>query len=362
MKKTLALCILVAGCLTIIAAAPAANSSSAQPAPAAKTANNEIIAKGKGIEIRRAQLDEAMSNLRNSMRNQNVPPEQFDSIKPQLLERLIGMQLLAAKATDADKAAAKENSEKRIAEVIKAQGGQENLNNQLKTLGISMDEFRSKVNEETLAEVVAERELKIIATDADAKKFYEDNPSQFEQPEMVRASHVLIMTQDKDGKPLSDEQKKEKRKQIEDLLKRARAGEDFAKLAKDYSEDPGSKDKGGEYEFRRGQMVPEFEKAAFSLKTNEVSDVVTTQYGYHIIKLSENKPARKIPYTEVETRLKDGLKARSMQQQMPDLVNKLKKEADVQILDETLKLPPPELPKIASPSADTAGAGEKKKK
>ena len=81
---------------------------------------------------------------------------------------------------------------------------------------------------------------------------------------------------------------------MEGLLKRARAGEDFAKLAKEYSEDPGSKDKGGEYKFPRGQMVPEFEAAAFSLKTNQVSDIVTTSFGYHIIKLSEKIPAQKV--------------------------------------------------------------------
>ena len=83
------------------------------------------------------------------------------------------------------------------------------------------------------------------------------------------------------GAELPEDQKKAKRKLADDLLKRARAGEDFAKLAKEYSEDPGSKEKGGEYPpFPRGQMVPEFEAAAFSLNTNQVSDVVTTSYGY----------------------------------------------------------------------------------
>ena len=101
---------------------------------------------------------------------------------------------------------------------------------------------------------------------------------------------------------MTEEQKAAKRKEMEGLLKRARAGEDFAKLAKEYSEDPGSKDKGGEYTFPRGQMVPEFEAAAFSLNTNQVSDIVTTRFGYHIIKLSEKIPAQKVEFAKVAVR------------------------------------------------------------
>src|SRR5204862_2482637 len=131
-----------------------------------------------------------------------------------------------------------------------------------------------------------------------------------------------------------------KDKGAEALLKRARAGEDFAKLAKDNSEDRGSKDKGGEYQFPRGQMVPEFEAAAFSLKTNEVSDIVTSQFGYHIIKLSEKIPAKKVELAKVAPKVKDYLAQQQMQkrqQEIQDYMTKLKKDADVQILDEKLK-------------------------
>ena len=104
---------------------------------------------------------------------------------------------------------------------------------------------------------------------------------------------------------------------MEGLLKRARAGEDFAKLAKEYSEDPGSKDKGGEYKFPRGQMVPEFEAAAFSLGTNQVSDIVTTRFGYHIIKLSEKIPARKVEYRQGGQRHQGGPDATGVAEAIP---------------------------------------------
>jgi peptidyl-prolyl cis-trans isomerase C len=194
------------------------------------------------------------------------------------------------------------------------------------------------MTDEAIAEAVLERELKVNVTDADVKKFYDDNPSKFEQPEMVRASHILISTKDMStGVESTDDQKKAKRKQIEDLLKRARAGEDFAKLAKEFSDDPGSKEKGGEYTFPRGQMVPEFEAAAFSLKTNQVSDVVTTQFGYHIIKLNEKIPAKKVDYDKVSSDIKDYLKQQQTQKQLPDYISRLKKEAGTEILDEKLK-------------------------
>ena len=113
------------------------------------------------------------------------------------------------------------------------------MDQQLKSMGLTQEQFRAKMLEDAVAEAVLRRELKVNVSDADAKKFYDDNPAKFEQPEMVRASHILLMTIDPTTRAeLSEAQKAAKHKQIEDLLKRARDGEDFAKLAKENSEDP----------------------------------------------------------------------------------------------------------------------------
>jgi parvulin-like peptidyl-prolyl isomerase len=190
---------------------------------------------------------------------------------------------------------------------------------------------------------------------------------------MVRASHILLSTREQEGNPpkeLPEDKKAAKHKLAEELLKRARGGEDFAKLAKQYSEDPGSKDKGGEYIFGRNQMVHEFESAAFALKTNEVSDIVTTQFGYHIIKLSEKIPPRKAnlddevtftpagvliknglskaaidtagPFKKLSDILRENLRSQEIQKQLPAYVAQLKKEVGLEILDEQLK--PKEMP------------------
>jgi parvulin-like peptidyl-prolyl isomerase len=344
---------------------PATTNAAAAPKPAAKTANlfsDKLVAKGKGVEINRSQLDDEIIRFKAQVagRNQAVPPEQMALMERQLLDQLIQVQLLKAKATDADKAAGKALADKRFEEAKTKLGSEDALNRQLKLMGVTREEVQTKWTESATAEAVLKRELNVSVTDADTKKFYDENPARFEEPEKARASHILLTTTDpKTNTELTEDQKAAKRKEMEGLLKRARAGEDFAKLAKEYSEDPGSKDKGGEYEFPRGQMVPEFEAAAFSLGTNQVSDIITTRFGFHIIKLSEKIPARKVEYAKAAADIKEGLTQQALQKQFPDYIAKLKKEAGVEILDEKLKPKETDLPSASPTTQPPAKAGSK---
>jgi peptidyl-prolyl cis-trans isomerase C len=357
--------LLVAAALPAWGAAPdrPASTGAAAPAkPATKPSElfgNKIVAKGKNVEVTSGQLNEEIIRIKGqaSARGQNIPPEQMGMMERQVLEQLIQVQLLEAKATTEDKTAGKALAEKRMGEAVTRLGSEDALNRQLRLMGATREEVLVKWAESATAETVLKRELKVNVTDADAKKYYEDNPSRFEEPESVRASHILLMTTDpKTNAELTDEQKAAKRKEMEGLLKRARAGEDFAKLAKEYSEDPGSKDKGGEYTFARGRMVPEFEAAAFSLSTNQVSDIVTTRFGYHIIKLSEKIPARKVEYDKAASDIKEGLTQQALQKEFPEYLAKLKTEAGVEILDEKLKaqeLPEPTSQPASRPPANS---------
>jgi len=317
------------------------NTPAAAGKPAAKADDlfpDPVIVKGTGIEIRQSRLDEAIASVKSGAvsRGEEITPAQMPLLQKQVFDNLLMNQLLAAKATDADKAKGKEEGDKRFDLIKKRASSEETLVKQLKALGLTEDTLHARLIEEAIPQAVLRS--KVTITDEQAKKYYEDHPGDFEEPEMVRASHVLIMTTDpRTGKSLSPDDLKTKRKQIEDLLKRARAGEDFEKLAKDYSEDPGSKDKGGVYTFPRGQMVAPFEAAAFSLKTNQISDVVTTSYGYHIIKLLEKIPAKKYELTKVNTDIKDYLAKQEIDKMAPDLYASLRKEAQVEILDPHLK-------------------------
>jgi parvulin-like peptidyl-prolyl isomerase len=321
---------------------PTTAPAAAKPGSAANDLfGTTVVAKGKGVEVTRGQLDEDVIRAKSqlSAAGKPVSPDQTTLMEQQILDQLINVQLLKAKATDADKAAGKAAAEKRFADVKTKLGSDEALKRQLTLMGATQDEVLKKWTEALTAEAVIKRDLKINITDADTKKYYDDNPARFEQPEMVRASHILLATRDSStGAELSDEKKAAKRKEMEGILKRARGGEDFAKLAKEYSEDPGSKDKGGEYTFSRERMVPEFSAAAFSLQTNQISDIITTSYGYHIIKLSEKIPAQKVDYAKAASDIKEGLTAQALQKEFPAYIKNLKKEAGVEILDERLKM------------------------
>ncbi|MEI9961073.1 MAG: peptidylprolyl isomerase [Limisphaerales bacterium] len=264
-----------------------------------------------------------------------------------MLDRLIQIQILLQRATPADKAEGKEKMDTQIAALIQRSGSKEAFERQLKTVGITADDLRAKVIQEATAMAALKRELKVTVTDADVKKFYEENPAEFEQPETAHVRHILLLTMDPTTRqPLALDQQQAKRKKIDDILKQIRSGGDFAALATQYSEDPGSKDNGGELpDFPRGQMLPEFEAAAFSLATNQVSDMVTTMYGYHIIKLLGKTPAKKValtdkaPLTEqtIADKVKEALSQQQVEKLAPAYLDGLKKSSGVEILDPALK-------------------------
>jgi peptidyl-prolyl cis-trans isomerase D len=144
--------------------------------------------------------------------------------------------------------------------------------------------------------------------DAEIEASYKQNQAQYSTPEQVRASHILLKTEGKDEAAV--------RAQAEEVLKRVKAGEDFAALAKQYSEDDSNNAKGGDLDyFGRGSMVPEFEQAAFAMKPGEVSDLVKTSFGFHIIKLAERREATTRPLAEVRPEIEDQLKGEKAQQQ-----------------------------------------------
>ena len=179
-----------------------------------------------------------------------------------------------------------------------------------------------------------------LVADADVEQYFKDHPSDFDE---VRVRHILVSTQPKaepedegDSKDAKDKKtpekpkaitKEEARKKSEGLLERARKGEDFAKLASENSDDPGSKDKGGEYDFfGHGKMVPEFEKAAFALKPGEISDLVETQFGFHIIKLEERRSASS---PDADQKVRQQIVEKLKQDKIEDRINQITRESSV---------------------------------
>jgi peptidyl-prolyl cis-trans isomerase D len=155
----------------------------------------------------------------------------------------------------------------------------------------------------------------------DVQRHYQDNQQQFTTPEQVRASHILFKTEGKDEAAV--------RKQAEAVLARAKAGEDFAKLANQYTEEEVGKTRGGDLDFfGRGQMAKEFEEAAFALKPGQISDIVKTSFGLHIIKTTDHKPETKRPLEEVKAQIEDQLKWERAQNEAQRLAGDLDKQID----------------------------------
>ncbi len=152
----------------------------------------------------------------------------------------------------------------------------------------------------------------MTVTDAQLRAAYASSMDSFRTPERVKVRHILLMTQGK-----SDAEKKAALAKAQDLLKQIKAGADFAELAKKNSQDPGSAPNGGDLGFIvRGQTVAPFEKFAFSAKPNEISDLVTTEYGYHIIQVMEKEPARVKPFDEVKGAIAEQLKKQGVNDKM----------------------------------------------
>ena len=334
-------------------AADDTNSTSAASKKMSDLFPDTVVARGKGVEVKRSQIEDEMLAYRASLstRKQAFPESQRAMIESNMVDKLVVGQILLNRSTPADKAAAREKVDKLIAQEKTNSASEEVFIQEVKaaTGGMSIDQYRNRLADQASEEMVVDRELRstIKVSDADARKFYDENPAAAEQPEMVRASHILISTLDPVTKQqIPPDKKKDKEDLIRKIRARAVAGEDFGKLAKQYSEDPGSKDKGGEYTFPRGQMVHEFETAAFSMQTNQISDVVETQFGYHIIKLNEKIPAKKVAFDEIAPRVKTYLAEQEFRKSLTPYFDKLKTEAKVEILglDSTAKPAAPPSP------------------
>ena len=174
----------------------------------------------------------------------------------------------------------------------------------LKELNNSEELYKSQIKRVLAIQRLINQKFKPTVTDQEIRKYYDDNPDQFKQKSQVRASHILISVDSTATKA----QKDAARKEIEALLARVKGGEDFAAVAKEKSQCPSSVNGGDLGFFPRGEMVKPFEDAAFYMKPGEISNIVETQFGYHIIKLTDKKDEKTIGFEEARQEINKTLK------------------------------------------------------
>ena len=296
---------------------------------------DEVLATGKNVNVKRSQLEEAFVLFKANLasRGQSLPEERREALEMQLLEKLVVTQLLKEMATPDDKEKAKVSGAKFMDQTRKQAGNEEAFRRQVLASGMSLEKFEEQISERAVCEQVLDRVLKskVVVSDEQAKKFYEDNPKSFIQPEMVKVKHILIGTRDLGGRELPESIRATKKDVASKILERAKKGEKFETLVKEASEDRSSRDKGGEYSFARGQTAPEFEAAAFALAPNQISDLVTSSFGFHIIKLLERIPEKRIPFSQAEMDIKEKISFDEVQKQLPTFFEKIRKDAGVVI-------------------------------
>ena len=186
-----------------------------------------------------------------------------------------------------------------------------------------------------LANEYLKREIaqKITVSDDELKSYYDSHKDEFKTQDMVKARHILVRVDNS----ASDDEKKKAKEKTELYLKKIKDGEDFAKLASDFSDDPGSKAKGGDLGFfPRGRMVKPFDDAAFSLKPGETSGIVETQFGFHIIKVEDRKDSSVESFDVVKERLKQKLSQDRTRKELTDFIDKAMKDSKTEIYPDVL--------------------------
>lgn len=275
-------------------AAPAEQSPAKLPAEVAATINDEKIS-SKDLE---AEMAKMMAG--RGMPPDAIPPEQRPMVARMILDNMISERLLTAATKDT------QVSEKDFdAELKKLTDARGDLEKFAQTQGMTAEQLKGELRKMMKQRKWIDAQLAgktAEVTDAEAQEFYDKNPQYFMVPEQVRASHVLFMV-DQTAAP---EKVDEALKKAEAATKRA-ATEDFAKLAAELSEEPGAKERGGDLDFfpRQGAMVEPFAAAAFALKKGEVTkEPVRTQFGYHVIKVTDRKEGKKNTFDESKELIK----------------------------------------------------------
>lgn len=287
----------------------------------------EVLARVNGQPVTKTDFDRLLKNIEAN--RGPIPAERRDEILRAALDQLITYTVMKQEAAARNLTITEADLDTRVKQ-MQGQMSQQQFDKALADRNMSPTQLRSDARVDMMIDKMMDAELSttVTATEAEAKEFYDKNPDKFKQGDAVRASHILVMANEK----ADEATKKQARTKIEGILKRVKAGEDFAKLAKENSDD-GSKDQGGDLGFfQRGQMVPPFDQAAFSLKPGEISDVVTTQFGYHIIKVIERKDATMVPYEKVQPRIVEFLTDQKKKQRVDAFIEEARTRAKIEVL------------------------------
>ena len=275
----------------------------------AESVSKDVAVTVNGVEIK----ESAVTNLigpqleRIAQQGSKLPPSVAEQYKKQLreqaLEQLIRRQLLDEKIKEANITITDEQVMNQINQIASAQNMTlEDFKNTMEQYNRNFDQVKEDVRKALSRNKFMEAQWagQIDATEEEAKKYYDENKKRFDVPEQVRVSHILIQFQLADPNADPNDVKAKAKVKAQDLLQQIKNGADFAELAKTHSDCP-SAPKGGDLGFfPRGETTPQFEKVAFGLEIGQISDIVETEYGYHIIKAMDHKDASVVSFEQAK--------------------------------------------------------------
>lgn len=296
----------------------------------AEKASAGRIASVNGTDLLRQDLDREMSMVKMRLTQQGRPvdAEQLKRYEDQIRDTLINRTLLLQQAQSL-------GIEANAALVTKAKdefkAGFENdqaYQDALAEMGFSEAQLNTQIQDGLTIKALIDQTVtqQVNVTDPQVRAYYDGNPDQFRRPEQVKASHILIQVPE----DASEAKKAEALATIQSLAGRIAAGEDFAALAQEYSDCP-SKAKGGDLGFfGPEQMVPPFSQAAFALQPGQVSDVVETQFGYHLIRMTERQAPEALTFNDVKEEIATHLRQEQERTKIDDYLKQLTEKADIQ--------------------------------
>ena len=289
-----------------------------------------VVARVNDEAVERWEIEAALREI--ALANMHpVPQSQRDELVRMLLDRIVDHHLAAQLARSRKLAVSDAELEADLRQMLGRYPSDRAFDDTLVGFGVSREQLRQQrrlsLEVAKLVRVAIAPSVKV--SDDDVAAYYRDNSERFQIPETVTASHILIRA-NPDATP---EQRAQARRRAAELLDQIRGGADFAKLAQAHSEDTGTAASGGLLgSFPRGQMDPAFEGAAFSVKPGEISDLVESSYGFHIIKVDQHQAANLPAFDEVKSDIRNMLVERGQQEGLSKLIEDAKTRAKIEIL------------------------------
>lgn len=296
---------------------------------------DDFVAKVNTSGISQKDFDRTYNAAQQQFANIGNAPGQNSTVnlKKEVLDRLIDFELMYQDSMNrnivVDDALLNEN----FAAFQKQFGKDEDFAKFLETNNISADEMKEQIKRkmaiQSLQQALQPELLaKSTVQDKEVEDFYNENIDKLKQPEQVKASHILI----KVDQAADEAAKADARKKMDDILKKIQAGDDFAELARANSQCPSNANGGDLGFFGRGQMVKPFEDAAFGLNPGEVSDIVETQFGFHVIKMEEKKAAATPPFKEMQENIEKYLTQLNLEKAQQNYLQELRDKAKITTL------------------------------